>query len=417
MATPIPAGITLETVLYNGPSKDKKNLLFLGDGFSSTPADRQLFDKTIDEIILRLFRRAPYNLRGVKNAFNIFKAFTPSPSSGISCAVEVDANGLTMDTNGAGPSIGKLLEKHSALGLTYGAIINGAPLARLIAPKPGDENLIMSFIATLSLPVEAVADTAIPDCWAKPPAGTSSLTGKDHALVVVLVNDDKYGGGGHVDFAMACLGNERGFKGLVSTAAGTDHTPGSPRNNFNNLASVSMHELGHSHFGLKDEYSEINTPATATTKGFFADNPNAVTKADITNAAGDIDPVLLKWNKEAFPGSADKLVSTTAFTHMQTNKKPLWERPPGTVCATVGNDTSTKYPPKSIWHKIRYPQRIIGAYEGGAREACGVYSPAGSCRMRSAYVDSDFCYVCKHAIIEKIDASLLPELYKKFYPK
>ena len=129
MATPIPAGITLETVMYNGPSLDKKNLLFLGDGFAAT--DRTLFDTTVTEIVSRFFRKAPFNLRGFRNEFNIFKVFTPSLSSGITCDVPIDASGLTIGDNaGAGASIGNMIPKGSALGLRYGCPISGAPNPR-----------------------------------------------------------------------------------------------------------------------------------------------------------------------------------------------------------------------------------------------------------------------------------------------
>jgi hypothetical protein len=423
MPTPIPAGITLETVMYNGPSKDKKNLLFLADGFSNSANDRKRFDDTIREIEHRFFQRPPFNLKGVKKMFNIFQAFTPAASSGISCAVPIDANGFTIpDNSGAGASIGNLIEKQSALGMTYGVVSNGTPMPRLIGPKAGDANLIANFIATLRLPYEAVADSAIPACWATPPPLSGVVTGKDFGLVVVLINDDKYGGGGAVGYATVALGESTNFHTLLNTAMGTDHVPGSPRNNFNNLTAVMHHELGHTYFKLKDEYAEIHTPGRAAIKDFYKENPNVVTKADITNGAGNIDPTLIKWNKPAFLGSADKIVGAAAFAYMQANNKPLWERPAGTVCANIGYDGSTQYPDKSIWNKIQYPQRIIGIYEGGAREGCGVYRPAGSCRMqntlnKSISESSDFCYVCKHAIIEKIDPSLLEELYKRFYPR
>lgn len=189
MPTPIPTGITLETVVYKGSSRSKKNLLFLGDGFSA--ADRGLFDRTIDEIIARFFRKAPFNIRGMKNEFNFFKAFTPGVVSGISCELEIDANGIPLDSDNsgtAGPSIGRLEEIQSALGLTY------ATRARAISAKTGDENLIRDFIATLSLSGEGTSNSAIPDCWATPLSDVSSDVGKDFGLVVVLVNDDKRAG-------------------------------------------------------------------------------------------------------------------------------------------------------------------------------------------------------------------------------
>ena len=415
MPTPIPIGITLETVTYNGRSKDKKNLLFLGDGFGAM--DRALFDRTINEIVARFFRKAPFNLRGLRREFNFFKAFTPG-TSGITCDVDIDINGVTVPDNpGAGVSVGKMLVKDSALGLMYGYPIGGTAMARLIGPKTGDENLIMDFIATLNFPAESAADGCIPECWAEPPSGMSSDQGKDHGMVIVLVNDDKYGGGGGRHYAMVCLGDGNGFPGLSTTVAGRDHVPVTPRNNYNNIYSVAIHELGHSYFKLEDEYCEVHDPAVATTANHFSRNPNAITRADVLNGAGNFDPSLIKWNKVAFPGSTDKLISTTAFNNMNTNNRPLWRRPAGTNCATLPFDGATKYPPRAVRGTIRYPQRIIGAYEGGGRQFCGTYSPAGSCRMRSTYYDSDFCYVCKHAIIEDIKPDLLDELYRRFYPR
>ncbi len=417
MATPIPTGITLETVLYNGPSRDKKNLLFLGDGFAA--ADRTLFDTTITEVVARFFRKAPFSLRGFRNEFNIFKAFTPSTSSGITCDVPVDINGLTIgDNSGAGASIGIMTTKISSLGLRYGCPISGSPMPRLICAKVGDENLIMNFMASLSLPSEGASQTAIPECWAEPPANSTSLQGKDRGLVIVMVNDDKYGGGGGINYAMVTLGESTGFLGLATIGSGiTDHTPATPRNNYNKIYSIAIHELGHSHFRLMDDYGEVHTPGVATTVGHFDGRPNAITRADVLNGAGQFDPSKIKWYKEVYSGSTDKIISTTAFNYMNTNQKPLWERPAGTNCATLPYDGSVKYPPISVRGTVRYPQRIIGAYEGGGREKCGTYKPSGSCRMLSVDIDADFCYVCKHAIVEKVNTSYLQALFTRFYPR
>lgn len=417
MPTPIPTGVTLEPVMYNGLSRDKKNLLFLGDGFSTT--DRGLFDTTITEVVARFFRKAPFNLRGFRNEFNIFKAFTPSPSSGISSLLDIDANGVTNDSDNTaiiGPIIGKLQEKQSALGLTYGL------QARTIFPKVGDENLIRDFLATLRHPTEAAADTEIPYCWATPPSGVSSLQGKDFALVVVFVNDDKFGGSysfGNPYTAMS-LGRENHFNVISSVGSNLfHHEPASPRNDFNLIITGVHHELGHAHFNLHDEYCYNHNPAAATTVGFFNNvwNANAISRADVLNGTGQFDPSKIKWYKEIYPGSTEKIINTVAFNYMHNNHKPLWERPAGINCATIGLDANVKYPPVSVRGSIRYPQRIIGAYEGGGSEVCGTYKPAGSCRMLSRHIDSDFCYVCKHAIVEKVNSSYLQALFTRFYPR
>ena len=426
MPTPIPTGIVLEAVIYNGPSIDKKNLLFLGDGFDNSATDRKLFKKTIDQVVLRFFKKAPFNLRGVKNKFNIFKAFTPSPSSGISCHpdMQIDANGIPLDAAGNviekglahGPPVGKIQPIQSALGLQY-------DLAdRYINSKTGDENLIANFIATLSSTTpfeigESSAQTAIPQCWAKSTNIIDIITGKDFGLVLVLINDDKHGGSGNSNRVTFTLGRRDRFN-IANVAPNVySHTPNGPRNDYKLMLTGVHHELGHSHFNLHEEYSELHDPVIARTKNFYSEE-NVVTKADVTNAGGDIDPSLIKWNKELFPGSADKIISTAAFNYMKNNKKPLWERPAGTVCANVGIDyTTLKLPPKSIYNGIQFTQRIIGLYEGAGGEACGVYAPAGSCRMKRLHYESDFCYVCKHAIIERIDSSLLERLYQKCYPR
>jgi len=417
MPTLIPAGITLETVTYSGLSRDKKNLLFLGDGFAAI--DRALFDTTITEIVARFFRRAPFNLRGFRNEFNIFKAFTPSPSSGISSLLDIDANGLTNDSDNTaiiGPIVGKLQDKLSALGLTYGL------QARTIIPKVGDENLVRDFLATLSHPTEALADTAIPHCWAKSTNLVDFITGKDFTLVIVLVNDDKRAGSytfGNPYTALS-LGLENHFSLGATISPGIyAHTPSSPRNNYNVITARMHHELCHAHFNLNDEYCYNHDPAAATTVGYFntEQNANAITRADVLSGAGQFDPSKIKWYKEAYPGSSDKIISTDAFDYMNTNHKPLWERLAGTNCATIGYDANVKYPPISVRGTIRYPQRIIGAYEGGGAEVCGTYKPAGSCRMLSTEIDSDFCYVCKHAIVEKVNSSYLQALFTHFYPR
>ncbi len=416
MPTPIPTGITLETVVYKGSSRSKKNLLFLGDGFSA--ADRGLFDRTIDEIIARFFRKAPFNIRGMKNEFNFFKAFTPGVVSGISCELEIDANGIPLDSGNsgtAGPSIGKLEEIQSALGLTY------ATRARAISAKTGDKNLIRDFIATLSLPVEGASSSAIPDCWATPPSGVSNDVGKDFGLVVVLVNDDKRAGSytPGQPYTPITIGVENRFNLTASTTAPNvhKHQPASPRNNYNLIAIRILHELGHSYFNLGDEYSYKHNPLVATTKNYFAWQ-NLVTKEDVLDNGSPrkFDPARIKWNKEVYSGSTQKIISSVVSDYIKNNNKALWERPSGAVCANIGHDGNVKYPPQAVRAGIRYPQRIIGLYEGG-KEHCGAYSPAGSCRMKSTHWDTDFCYVCKYAIVEKINPNYLERLFNAFYPR
>jgi hypothetical protein len=48
--------------------------------------------------------------------------------------------------------------------------------------------------------------------------------------------------------------------------------------------------------------------------------------------------------------------------------------------------------------------RIVGLYEGGARFACRVYRPTGTCMMRNSHSDStEFCAVCRYVIVDSVN--------------
>src|SRR5688572_5770920 len=103
-------------IRQKAPTVDAKNLLFLGDGFAAS--DKGLFDHAVMGIVDRLFRIEPFDLRGVAEKINVFSAFTPSPSSGISCSVPIDESPVRlgmMDLSGTG----RLIDKPSNFGLTY----------------------------------------------------------------------------------------------------------------------------------------------------------------------------------------------------------------------------------------------------------------------------------------------------------
>jgi hypothetical protein len=62
---------------------------------------------------------------------------------------------------------------------------------------------------------------------------------------------------------------------------------------------------------------------------------------------------------------------------------------------------------------------IIGVYEGGGYHDCGVFRPAGRCRMRSSLATMPFCHVCRYVIVDAVDPTKhgdLDKLYDKFYP-
>jgi len=64
---------------------------------------------------------------------------------------------------------------------------------------------------------------------------------------------------------------------------------------------------------------------------------------------------------------------------------------------------------------------VIGLYEGGGYHDCGVYRPAGRCKMRSASEKlMPFCHVCRYLIVDRIDPArhgVLDAIYEKQYPR
>jgi IgA Peptidase M64 len=122
---------------------------------------------------------------------------------------------------------------------------------------------------------------------------------------------------------------------------------------------IALHELGHSAFGLADEY-EANGPAEGTAE---PKEPNVTRNTDrATN----------KWR--------DLVEATT---------------PMPTSC----NDGCPDCPPPAV----RPPPDAVGTYEGAQYQRCGLYRPFPDCYMRGNYV---FCPVCARVIRETLQPFL-----------
>lgn len=427
------------------PSINAKNLLFLGDGFSNSDYDKKLFKLAVREVKKRFFRIRPFNMKEVRDRFVIYTAFTPSldGSSGISCDRDINAvgnKGYPTDSTTGGL---RLKPVKSALGLQYGKI------PRTFGAKLGDGMLIPDLIKKLSHPHESLGSSAVPQCWERPTSSTpvDPYLGKDYGLVIVLVNDDVRAGstlgfpGATLNFypyfgAAVSVGVLKCFN-LVGLAVNPrDHVPLSLRRTaWNSRAHGVAHELGHTHFDLGDEYEVTATPAgRASTRNYYSTQENQlnlVTSEDILDVAHRfIDPGkvgLLKWNKPLYPGSADRTITQRVLNYFLNPRLPFAsiDRP---SCADVTDDYdgSAEKPPGTLRGKLRHPAKIIGIYEGGDRLRCGIFRPAGICKMRSLgywggsedrqYYERDFCYICMQAIVEKIEPALLEKLAKRYYP-
>jgi hypothetical protein len=64
---------------------------------------------------------------------------------------------------------------------------------------------------------------------------------------------------------------------------------------------------------------------------------------------------------------------------------------------------------------------IVGIYEGASYHDCGVFRPAGRCKMRSGYRKLvPFCHVCRYLLVDRVDPTrhgALDAVYEREYPQ
>jgi len=122
----------------------KHNMVFLGEGFRDTPADRQLFDEIAEKAandLLEKPRHEPYPM--LAGSFNIFKAFTPSQQHTVTCGFRVS------DTANADVAAG--------LPIPY----NGQ-----VDPSKKDIYAMDELIARVGLPMRGEHRPSLPTLWA-----------------------------------------------------------------------------------------------------------------------------------------------------------------------------------------------------------------------------------------------------------
>jgi hypothetical protein len=158
-------------------------------------------------------------------------------------------------------------------------------------------------------------------------------------LAMVLVNSPIYGGSG-------------GSVAALSLAPGT--------------AEVALHEIGHSAFGLADEYSYW--------EGCGVDAPGA---------------------RDRHPGREPAEPNVTINPKRASNKWRALVRPttpmPTTANASCGDCDPQPSPVAAD---------VIGAFEGAHYYHCRAYRPAFDCRMRA--LGFPFCAVCRGVIQKKL---------------
>ena len=124
------------------------------------------------------------------------------------------------------------------------------------------------------------------------------------------------------------------------------------------MAEMAVHELGHSAFGLADEYMD----GRGAYAGVEPADPNATTATSLAS---------LKWGGHV-------VAATMIPTHRNAachQGVPQGQGPP--------------------------PANVVGTFEGAARYECGLYRPAANCRM--ADLGAPFCAVCAERIATSLE--------------
>jgi hypothetical protein len=126
---------------------------------------------------------------------------------------------------------------------------------------------------------------------------------------------------------------------------------------------IALHEMGHSAFGLADEYG-----AAAGSYEQASHRPGG--EPHEPNVTAQTDPAQLKWI------GAVKTSPVPVLRNADCNRE---------------NKRNT------------LPSGTVGLFEGAYHHYCGMYRPQFNCRMRS--LDQPFCVVCQQVIVDRFATS------------
>jgi hypothetical protein len=162
-------------------------------------------------------------------------------------------------------------------------------------------------------------------------------------VAMVLVNSPVYGGSGRSGIAVFSLANQ--------------------------ADQIALHELGHSAFGLADEYEYYEGCGSGETdQDVYTGGEPAEPNVTINT-----DRATLKWRDLVLPTTPLPTAENADCSQCDPQPSPV---PAGTV----------------------------GAFEGGRYFHCGIYRPEFNCTMRS--LGQPFCAVCQRRIRETLEPFL-----------
>ncbi|MFO7889823.1 MAG: M64 family metallopeptidase [bacterium] len=317
--------VVVYPALMNGDPHKKVDLAWIAEGY--TQEEYEIFKKDVDGLMKTLFSTQPF--KEFKDKFNIYGVFKPSFQSG---------------TDQPRQNI----YKNTAVNSSFNAL----NLRRYLLTE---DNKSLKNIA-LNVPCDAI---------------------------VVLVNHERYGGGGIYNFY----------------AISTTH------NSLSN--NVFVHEFGHSFAGLADEYYT----SSVAYNDFY---PQGVEPVE-PNITALLNTDNLKWKKLVSPGieiptewgkdaidslqikyskmsavmysKIDSLTSAEAGKENIEEVRSKWRKKLDKIREEI----------EKIESKYSYLKKKVGAFEGAGYSARGLYRPELDCIMFSNRTKR-FCKVCQEAI-------------------
>ena len=207
--------------------------------------------------------------------------------------------------------------------------------------------------------------------------------------IVVLVNSQRYGGGGiYNDYCITTVDNDRS-------------------------KAVFIHEFGHNFAGLADEYDTSDV----TYNDFY---PKGVEPLE-PNITALLDPKHVKWADLVSPGIAipteygkderDPLVALRGSNAVARGKELAAAKarsaPEADLKAIEAKYAEMDKPLKARLDALdaQYAslRDKVGAFEGAGYAAKGLYRPAWYCIMISSPTD-EFCPVCQRAIERMVES-------------
>ena len=323
------AGDFVYEALKNGPPDQKVDLVFVAEGY--TAGDAEKFRADVDRFAGLLFATEPY--KSLKSSFNIRGVLRPSaeqamdePRQGVYRKTVLDASFNAFDT-----------DRYMLTGQNY-----------------------------------ALREIA---------------SGVPYDTIVVLVNSQRYGGGGiYNDYCITTVDSARS-------------------------AQVLVHEFGHSFAGLADEYY-------ASDVAYNDFHPKGVEPLE-PNITALLDPDRLKWKDLLSPGIkipteyGKEQIEALQAERQKTRQAISRELDE----AKKGKATEAQF--KALEQKLEAADKAsasriddvrkqyaglenkVGAFEGAGYASQGLYRPMMYCLMISN-PKNEFCLVCQRAITRMI---------------